>query len=143
MDGLIKEKLPEEYHDLFDLCCIFKAKIKEQGEVIKMHAIANPVAIELANEVKKSVAPDEFVRETLDRKNELEQLKNYIIRQQLKASQAAAQAAAEAAAEKMIVTAIQISVPSEAIEIMRRNAGITEARLAELRKQAQKLMKSG
>jgi len=129
MDGISKEGLAKEYHDLWDLCCIFRAKIKEHEEVIKMQAIANPVAIELANEVKKSVAPDSFVSETLNRKDELEQLKNYIKKQQLKASQAAAQATAE----KMIITAIQNNATFEMIEAMRRNAGITEARLDELR----------
>ena len=138
---LFLEELSTEYHDLWDLCCIFKAKIKEHEEVIKMQAIANPVALELANEVKKSVTPDSFVSDTLNRKDELEQLKNYIKKQQLRASQAAAKAATKAAtkstAEKMIITVIQNNGTSEVIEAMRKNAGITEARLAELRKQAQ------
>jgi len=39
--------------------------------------------------------------------------------------------------EEMIVTAIQNNAQPELIETMRKTAGITDARLAELRKQAQ------
>ncbi|MCL1997378.1 MAG: Rpn family recombination-promoting nuclease/putative transposase, partial [Turicibacter sp.] len=61
MDNFTKADLPEEYHDLWDLCCIFRAKIKHQEEVIRMQAVANPIALELASEVRKAVAPNEFV----------------------------------------------------------------------------------
>ena len=129
----IKEELPEKYHDIWDVCCIFRAKIKELEEVIKVQTIANPTALKLSDEVKKAVAPNEFVNETLERKDELEQLRDYIIRREQRAA-----AAREAAGmEKMILTAIQNNAPSELIEAMRKNAGIAEARLAELRKQAQ------
>ena len=40
--------------------------------------------------------------------------------------------------EEMIIVAIQNNVPCEAVEAMRKNAGITELRLVELKKQAQK-----
>ena len=109
-----------------------------------MQTIANPTALKLSEEIKKAVAPNEFVNETLERKNELEQLRDYILRREQKATEreqkAAAVrevAAAEKATEKMILTAIQNQAPSDVVEAMRKNAGITEARLIELRKQAQ------
>ena len=44
--------------------------------------------------------------------------------------------------EKMIITAIQNSVPKEALEAMRQSAGITEARFAELRELEEKACSS-
>ena len=38
--------------------------------------------------------------------------------------------------EKMIVMALQNNVPSEAVEVMRQGAGITDIRFSELKKQA-------
>ncbi|MDR2737028.1 MAG: Rpn family recombination-promoting nuclease/putative transposase, partial [Gracilibacteraceae bacterium] len=70
-DDWTKDSLPEEYHDLWDLCCIFRAKTKDLEEVMHMQAITNPTALELLEEVKKTVAPNDFVNETLDRKSEL------------------------------------------------------------------------
>ena len=128
MDDWTKAEVPKEYHDLWDLCCIFKAKIKEHEEVIKMQAIQNPTALELSREVRKTVAPNDFVNETLNRNNELEQLKDYFVRREQKAEQKIA--------EKMIITALKGDTPSTVIEAMRKNAGITESRLAELMKQA-------
>jgi hypothetical protein len=125
MDGFTKAELPEEYHDLWDLCCIFRAKIKQHEEVIRMQAIDNPMVLELSNEVRKAVAPDQFVREALSREDELAQLREYVIRQKQRAK------------EDMIITALRCNAPSELIENMREGAGITEARLAELREQAQ------
>ena len=46
------------------------------------------------------------------------------------------QKTAKKTAEEMLITAIKVNVPTEAIEAMRQHAGITEARLAELKKQA-------
>ena len=34
MDNIKKEDLPENYHDLWDICCIFKAKIKDIEKVM-------------------------------------------------------------------------------------------------------------
>ena len=167
-----KGDLPGEYHDLWDICCIFKAKIKEHEEVIRMQAIANPAALELSKEVRKAVAPSEFVSETLDRKSELEQLRvfmeRHVERQVKKATAEAAKKASEEAAKKatdeaakkvaeatkkaaetarsaeqkgkeeMLILAIRNLVSKEIIETMRQSAGITEARLNELREQAQK-----
>ena len=40
-----------------------------------MQAITNPAALELSCEIKKAVAPDGFINEVLNRKDEMEQLK--------------------------------------------------------------------
>jgi hypothetical protein len=98
-----------------------------------MQAVANPIALELAGEVRKAVAPNEFVNDTLNRRNEFEQLRDYMKRREQKLAQVTEQKAME----KMIVTAFQNDVPTHAIEAMRQSAGITEARLAELKNQAQ------
>ena len=70
---------------------------------------------------------NEFVNETLDRKEKLKQLRNYIVRQQQKA--------AAVCMEKMIITAFQSNATPEVIEAMCKNAGMTESRLAKLKKQ--------
>lgn len=137
MNDLTKADLPEEYHDLWDICCIFRARIKEQEEVIRMQAVVNPIALELSDEVRKAVTPNEFVNDTLNRKNELEQLREYMKRREQKLAQAEKQKGEAAGMEKMIITAIKVNAPAAVIEDMRKGAGITEARLAELRKQAQ------
>jgi hypothetical protein len=129
MDDWTKEKLPKEYHDLWDLCHIFKAKIKEHEEVIRMQAISNPIALELSQEVRKTVAPGDFVNDTLNRKSELEQLRDYVLRREQKRE--------ATGMEKMIVMALQSNATTNVIETMQKGAGITDARLAELRKQAQ------
>ena len=55
MDDMKKEDLPEEYHDLWDLCCIFRAKIKDLEEVIRMQAVKNPIALDLASGKSKDL----------------------------------------------------------------------------------------
>ena len=162
MDSWSKGELPKEYHDLWDLCCIFRAKTREYEEVIRMHAITNAAALELSKEVKKTVATNEFVNEALDRNNELLQLQEYFKRREQKAAQKAAQEATIEAdkkakeadkkakeankkakeeikktKEEMIIIALQSNVPNMVIETMQKKAGITDARLAELRKQTQ------
>ena len=106
-----------------------------------MQAITNPTALELSREVSKAVAPNDFVDEALNRKNELEQLRDYIIRHeqkiQEKAQRKARQEAQEKTQEEMIIMAIQSNATSEVIEAMSKGAGIPETRLAELKKQAQ------
>jgi len=129
MDDWLKCELSEAHHDLWDLCCIFKAKIKEHKEVIRMQAISNPVALELSREAIKTVAPNDFVNTTLDRKSELEQLKEYVLRQGQKHE--------TTGMEKMIVVALQSNTPVEIVDTMRTKAGITDARFAELKAQAQ------
>ena len=133
MDDWNKNDLPKEYHDLWDLCCIFKAKIKEHEEVIRMQAISNPIALDLAKEVRKTVTPNDFVNSTLDREGEYEQL-----REQLKAYSARLERKSKATGmEEMIVTAIVSNTPAEFVEAMRKRAGITDSRFAELKAQAQ------
>ena len=117
------------YHDLWDICCVFRAKMKDLEEVIRMQAVKNPVALSLASEVKKTVARNDVVHDTLDRAGELLQLQNYFRRREQKAAQSAD--------ERMIITAIQSKFQPEAIEIMRKTAGINDVRLAELKNQAQ------
>lgn len=131
MDNFKKADLSKEYYDLWDLCCIFRAKISEHEEVVRMQAISNPVALKLADEVKKAVTPNEFVNDTLNRKSEMEQLRDYMKLREQKVE--------AVGMEKMIITAIQNGVPSQAIEAMRQNARITKDRLAELREQANKV----
>jgi hypothetical protein len=91
-----------------------------------MQAIRNPVALELSNEVRKAVAPNDFVNDTLNRKGELEQLRNYFLRQEQKGI--------EKGMEKMIIMALQNNAPYEVIDAMQKTAGITDARIAELKK---------
>ncbi|MCL1995706.1 MAG: Rpn family recombination-promoting nuclease/putative transposase [Defluviitaleaceae bacterium] len=125
MNDFKKSDLPIGYHDLWDLCCIFKTKIKEHEEEIKMQAITNPVAIELAGEIRKAAAPNELVNDTLNNRWNLEDFRKLVEWHERKA------------VEGMIITALQNSVPIRAIEAMCKNAGITEARLAELKSQVQ------
>ena len=153
-----KDKLPKEYHDLWDLCCIFRAKVRNYEEVIRMHSITNAAALELSNEVRKTVAPNEFVDEALNRRSELEQLREYFKKREQKAAMKAAMKATQEAdkrakdeinrakdetkkakdetKDEMIIIALQSNAPDALIETMQKKAGITDARLAELRKQA-------
>ena len=153
MNNFVKEKLPPEYYDLWDLCCIFKAKINEHEEVIRMQAITNPTALELSDEVKKAVSSDYFVEDALKRKKDLELLRDYILRRERETAKEAAregevvgmekgkavgmEEGKAVGMEKMLIMALQSNVPAHAIETMRKGAGITETRLAELKKQAQ------
>jgi len=133
MDDWTKATLPTEYHDLWDICCIFRAKVKDIEEVIRMQAIKNPIALDLADGVRKTVSRNDVVNDTLNRAGELLQLQNYF----RKREQKAAISAEATGMEKMIIAAIQGNFQPEAIEVMKKTAGVTDARLAELRKQAQ------
>ena len=133
MDDTNKEDLPDVYHDIWDICCVFKTKIKDLEEVIRMQAIENSTALNLASEVKKTVARNDVVNDTLDRTDELLQLQNYFRRMEQKT----ALAAKITGMEEMIVAAIQKNASAEVIETMKTIAGITDMRLAELREQAQ------
>ena len=135
MDDWTKETLHEEYHDLWDICCIFRAKIKDMKEVIRMQAVKNPVALDLADGVRRTVAQNDVVNDTLNRQGELLQLQNYF---RLKEQKVAASAKATGM-EEMIITAFKTNANAEVIEAMKKNAGITDTRLAELKKQAEKL----
>ena len=125
MSEMSKDDLPESYHDLWDICCIFKAKVKDMEEVIRMQAVRNPVALDLANEVRKTVAQNDVVNDTLNRAGELLQLQNYFRRREQKADMKAK--------EEMLIMAIKSNAPSEVVIAMQKGAGITDARLDELR----------
>jgi len=132
IDDMKKKDLPEEYHDLWDLCCVFRAKMKDMEEVIRMQTVKNPVALDLADGVRRTVAQNDVVNDTLDRAGELLQLQNYFRRKEQKVA-----ASAEATGmEKMIITAFQTNAPIEVIEAMKKNAGITDIRLTDLKQQA-------
>ena len=73
-----KETLPPEYHDIWELSCIFKAKISEYEEVIRMQSISNPTALELSGKVREAVLPGSFVSEVLNREGILKQLHDYV-----------------------------------------------------------------
>jgi len=140
MKDWTKDKLPEEYHDLWDICCIFKAKVKNHKEVIKLQSIANPTALALSNEVVKTVAPSIFMDETLERRNELEDLRDYFLEQFQEAAKEAAKESEKAAkklAEDMLIIALQGNTAPDVIEAMKINAAISDTRLAELRILAQ------
>ena len=163
MCGTRKEDLPNEYHDLWDLCCIFSAKIKDYEEVIRVQKIANHAALELSQRVKLTVTPKEIVSEPEYTADQIEELMQYLKRQferykkvteliakneaeknavelaEKKAVEIAEKKAVELAEKKieeMLMLALQNLVPTNIIEIMRSGAGITEARLAELKEQA-------
>ena len=94
-----------------------------------MQAVANPIALELADEVKKAVSPNEFVNETLKRKKELEELWEYMKRREQKIE--------AVGMEKMIITSIRNGFSSDVILTLSKEAGVTESRLEELRKLAE------
>ena len=54
-----------------------------------MRAITNPTALESSREVRKAVAPDDFVMETMDDKDEIEQFRHYVLRQKQEAAEKA------------------------------------------------------
>ena len=129
MDSVKKKDLPKQYHELWDLCCIFKAKIKDYEEVIRMNAISNPNAIDLSRVAREAVMPDDVVSDALNRKNEMEQLRDYLKRQSKKDE--------ATGMEKMIIVALRSNAPLEVIKTMQVGAGITDARLDELKRQSQ------
>ena len=98
MDDWKKEDLPEVYHDLWDICCVLRTKAKDMEEVIRMQAIKNPVALELADEFKKTVARNDVVNETLDRYDELLELDYFFRRREQKVAEQLAKKLTEQAA---------------------------------------------
>ena len=118
-------------------------------EDIRMQAVANPTALELSKEVKKAVEPNEFVNSTLDRRSEALQFYHFIMKEKEKAAQKAAKKAAKKATqeatriteqkwkEEMLIMALKSNATPNVIETMQKGAGITDSRLAELKKQAQ------
>ena len=105
-----------------------------------MQAVESPLALELAREVKRAVAPDDFVDDTLKREQGLKELHRYLENQKRKAAQEAAlkaeQKAEQRTAEKMLITAIRNGAAQSLIEAMRLDVGVTDSRLAELMEQA-------
>ena len=93
-----------------------------------MQAIQSRAAISLSKAVKRAVAPDEFVNDTLNQQDELEQLRNYFARREERNGQLIA--------EQMIITALQNDAAPELVRAMQMNAKISETRLAELKEQA-------
>ena len=161
MDNYTKEQLAPQYHDIWDLCCIFRATVSEYEEVIRMYGITNASALELSNEVRKTVAPNEFIEGTLLRKDDWEEFKaqceqlradylrkvksieERIAKADMKAAQADMKAAKEAreakeASERMIIAVLRESPTPSVIEAIRQSTGISEVRLAELREKANK-----
>jgi len=128
-----KSDLNKKYHELWDLCVILNTKIKDQDEVIKMQAVQSPLALDFAQEVKKAVAPTEFVNDTLRRERGLAEIQAFLNRQRNEAAQNATQNTAE----KMLIMAIQSNATAIVIETMQKGMGITDTRLAELKILAQ------
>ncbi|MCL1883080.1 MAG: PD-(D/E)XK nuclease family transposase [Defluviitaleaceae bacterium] len=124
-----KSELPEQYHEIWDICMILKTKIKDQEDVIKMQAVQSPLALDLARETRKAVAPDDFMNDTMRRERGLNEIQIYMQRREQKAEQKAE--------ERVLIMALRNNVPSEIIEVMRKGIGITDVRFAELQKQAQ------
>jgi len=137
MDNWSKSTLPEEYHDLWDICCIFKTKIKDMKEVIHMQAIANPAALDLSKAVETTVLGSEFMDETMKRKKEWLEVFEYFGKQIQKNEEKIKEKIEKQIKEEMILTAIKNGVPSDVIMIMCNTAGIMEFRLNELKIQAQ------
>ena len=98
-----------------------------------MRAITNPVALELADEVKKAAAPNELVNDTLDNRWNLEDFRKLVEWHERKAARSERQKMAE----EMIITAIEEGASFTIIEAMCKNARVAEARLAELKSQVQ------
>ena len=129
VDNWKKSELPEQYHEIWDICMILKTKIKDQERVIQMQAVQSPLALDLAKETRNAVAPDDFMNDTMRREKGLNEIQVYIKKREV------------VGMEKMIIMALQNNVPSEAIEVMRQGAGITDIRFSELKKQAQHNLK--
>ena len=94
-----------------------------------MEAIQSPLALNLARETRNAVAPDEFVDETLRREQGLAEIQAFLAKNR--------RMGVQEANENMIIMALQNNVASDVIEIMRTSVGVTDSRLAELKKQAQ------
>ena len=124
-----KSELPQQLHEIWELCMILGTKIKDQERMIEMAAIQSPLALNLARETRNAVAPDEFVDETLRREQGLAEIQAFLAKGK--------KIAIQKHSEDMLIEALQNDVPHAFIEIMRTRAGITESRLAELKKQAQ------
>jgi hypothetical protein len=123
-----KSELPQQLHEIWELCMILGTKMKDQERMIKMEAIQSPLALNLARETRNAVAPDEFVDETLRREQGLAEIQAFLAKGKKMAIQKHS--------EDMLIEALQNDVPHTFIEIMRTRAGITDARFAEIKKLA-------
>ncbi|MCL2016655.1 MAG: PD-(D/E)XK nuclease family transposase [Defluviitaleaceae bacterium] len=122
-----KAKLPKEYHTLWDFCHIFKTKMKNLEEEVKMQAITNPSVLELADAAKKTVAPNEFITEEMRFKREIEALGEYLRRGKEEGE--------KQGEEKLLLLALRNNVPRMIIDKICEDAGITKVRLAKLMRQ--------
>jgi len=106
-----------------------------------MQAISNPVALDLSREARKTITPNDFVNITMSREKELAELREYgIWLKQTSVAEGKAEGKAEGETkgkEQMIIMALRNDAPFELVDIMRTEAGITDARFAELKSQAQ------
>jgi len=100
----------------------------ELSKALKL-GFKSPVALEFASEVKKAVVPDKIVDDTMRRERELKELQVFLVRNVQKGE--------TTGMEKMIMVAIRNNTPPEVIDAMKNEAKITDARFAELQKQAQ------
>ena len=108
---------------------------------IEMNAVQSPLALDLARETRTAVTPAEFMNDTLRRERGLAEIQAFLERNKRQAAEQAAEQATKQATqnadERMIIATIQNNFRPEAIEIMKKTAGITDARFAELINQAQ------
>ncbi|MCL1844514.1 MAG: hypothetical protein FWF77_01260 [Defluviitaleaceae bacterium] len=79
----------------------------------------NAQELNLADEVRKTVARNDVVNDTLDRTGELLQLQRFFTHKAQKEAAKAAASAEAAGMEKMIITAFQKNAPAEVIEAMK------------------------
>jgi len=120
-----KADLPEQYHEIYDICLILNTKIKDQEDVIKMNAVQSPLALDLARETRSAVAPDEFMSDTMRRERGLIEIQAFLARNKREGM------------EEMIITALKNNAAPALIEALQISAGVTDARLAELKSQVQ------
>ncbi|MCL1997672.1 MAG: Rpn family recombination-promoting nuclease/putative transposase [Turicibacter sp.] len=121
MANFKKADLPPEYHDLWDLCCIFRSRVKKIKEEIKMQEIINPIALKLGNAVQETVTPDSFVEAELKYRRGFDKFQDYMTSQK----------------EELVLIALKSNAQKSLVETMCKAAGITKSRLAELQKLAQ------
>jgi len=140
MANFKKADLPQEYHDLWDLCCMVKSKVSVYKEEIKMQEITNPTALELADAVQQTVAPSSFVSDETRFKRGFDKFRDYMAENNRRTTENERRVAAEnerRSIEEMLILAIQNDVPPSVILTMGQAKGVSESRLAELQKLAQ------
>jgi len=132
MANFKKADLPQEYHDLWDLCCMVKSKVSVYKEEIKMQEITNPTALELADAVQQTVAPSGFVSDETRFKRGFDKFRDYMAENNRRAAENERRSI-----EEMLILAIQNNAPPSLVMTMSQAKGVSESRLAELQKLAQ------